>query len=74
MMVYSIMMRLTSIWSHKVLKSASSGKRMIRVLRGDTYMFVLLVYWLTWADLELLCGCQWSSGIGTVLMKIVYNT
>ena len=36
-----------------VLKAAENGKRVIRVLSDDTDMFVLLVYWVYRADLEL---------------------
>ena len=41
-----------------VLKAAENGKRVICVLSDDTDMFVLLVYWVYRADLELLYKVQ----------------
>ena len=40
------------------LKAAENGKRVICVLIDDTDVFVLLVYWVYQADLELLCKVQ----------------
>ncbi len=50
-----------------ILKAASDGKRVIRVLSDDTDIFVLLVYWVYQADLELLCKVQMERWDGTVL-------
>ena len=50
-----------------VLKAAENGKRVVRVLSDDTDMFVLLVYWVYWADLELLCKLQMQRWDRTVL-------
>ena len=43
-----------------VLKAAKNGKGVIRVVSDDTDAFVLLVYWVYRADLELLCKVQMS--------------
>ena len=50
-----------------VLKAAENGKRVIHVLSDDTDMFVLLVYWVYRADLELLCKLQMERWERTVL-------
>ena len=49
------------------LKAAENGKRVIRVLSDDTDVFVLLVYWVYRADLELLCKVQMELWDRTVL-------
>ena len=41
-----------------VIKAAKNGKTVIRVLSDDTDVFVLLVFWVYLADLELLCKVQ----------------
>ena len=48
-----------------VLVAATSGKGVIRVLSDDTDVFVLLVYWVYWADLQ--CKVQMERWDGTVL-------
>ena len=50
-----------------VLKAAENGKRVIHVLSDDTDVFVLLVYWVYRADLELLCKVQMERWDRTVL-------
>ena len=35
-----------------VLEAAKSGRGVIRVVSGDTDVFVLLVYWVNWANLQ----------------------
>ena len=50
-----------------VLKYANNGKGVIRVLSDDTDVFVLLVYWVYQADLELLCKVQTEWWDGAVL-------
>ena len=50
-----------------VLKSTNNGKRVINVLSDDTNAFVLLVYFMYQANLELLCKVQMDRWDGTVL-------
>ena len=38
--------------------------RVIRVLSDDTDVFVLLVNWVYWADLELLCKVSANGAVG----------
>ena len=68
--MHSIMMRQMVSY---VLEAAKNGKRVIRMLSDDTDVFVLLVYWVYKADVELQCKVQMERWDGTVLNINTYH-
>ena len=49
-----------------LLEAAKSGQNEICILRDDTDVFVLFVYWVNWADLQ--CNVQMERWDGSALV------